>query len=132
MHCVRRVSDLAYRDFIETELPAHEYLGEQISSQLKYFPIVTREPFEQQERIPSLLSSGRLCQELGITPVDASSDRAMICGSMAMLADTELVLEKLGFSISPQQGVQGDFVIERAFVESEAPQPVIPPQVANG
>jgi ferredoxin--NADP+ reductase len=37
---------------------------------------------------------------------------------MEMLRDTTAALEQLGFEISPNQGTPGDFVIERAFVES--------------
>jgi ferredoxin--NADP+ reductase len=41
----------------------------------------------------------------------------MICGSPAMLEDTSNMLDRFGFHISPKRGVQGDYVIERAFVE---------------
>lgn len=120
VHGVRRVEDLAYREFIAETLPKHEYLGEMVSAQLLYYPTVTREPFEHQGRIPELLLSGRLCADLESPPLSPDSDRAMICGSMAMLADTQAALEALGFAGSPQQGVPGDFVIERAFVDSVA------------
>ncbi len=118
VHGVRRVQDLAYREFIESDLPNHEYLGEMIAEKLVYYPTVTREPFKQQGRIPELIMSGKLCEDLGIPPINAAEDRAMICGSMAMLKDITATLESLGFSISPSQGEQGDFVIERAFVDS--------------
>jgi ferredoxin--NADP+ reductase len=116
VHGVRRISDLAYRDFLTRELPAHEYLGEMISEQLRYLPSVTREPFPLQRRIPEMISDGTLCRELGLPALDPATDRAMICGSMAMLKDTQSALDDLGFEISPQQGVTGDYVIERAFV----------------
>ncbi|MEM6513068.1 MAG: ferredoxin--NADP reductase [Pseudomonadota bacterium] len=121
VHGVRRVNDLAYRELITEELPAHEYLGEMTREQLSYYPTVTREPFEHSGRIPELMLSGQLCKDMGIAPLDPATDRAMICGSMAMLKDTEEALEQLGFKGSPSQGVRGDFVIERAFVDSEAP-----------
>lgn len=116
VHGVRRISDLAYREFLSEELPAHEYLGEMVSDQLRYLPSVTREPFPLQQRIPELIASGRLCRELGMPALDPAVDRAMICGSMAMLKDTQSALDALGFEISPHQGVAGDYVIERAFV----------------
>ncbi len=118
VHGVRRVQDLAYREFIETDLPNHEYLGEMISEQLVYYPTVTREPFKYQGRIPELILSGKLCKDLGIDAIDASHDRAMICGNMSMLKDITDTLEQLDFTISPSQGEAGDFVIERAFVDS--------------
>lgn len=118
VHGVRRVQDLAYRDFVETDLPNHEYLGEMVSEQLLYYPTVTREPFKFSGRIPALLESGKLCDDLGVDPINASEDRAMVCGNMSMLDDSIEALERLGFTISPSQGVLGDFVIERAFVDS--------------
>lgn len=44
-------------------------------------------------------------------------DRAMLCGSPAMLRDTRAALDALGFAVSPGLGQPGDYVIERAFVE---------------
>ncbi|MEL6301710.1 MAG: ferredoxin--NADP reductase [Pseudomonadota bacterium] len=121
VHGVRRVNDLAYREFIEKELPEHEYLGEYAANQLMYYPTVTREPFPTSGRIPELMLSGKLCRDMDIGDLDPATDRAMICGSMAMLRDTEAALEKLGFNGSPSQGVPGDFVIERAFVDAPSP-----------
>ncbi|MEM7100044.1 MAG: ferredoxin--NADP reductase [Pseudomonadota bacterium] len=117
VHSVRQVSDLAYRDYIGAELANHEYLGEFISNQLVYLPVVTRESFDVQTRIPELISTGALTDTLGMEPLNTSEDRAMICGSMAMLDDTKAALEGCGFVGSPSQGEVGDFVIERAFVE---------------
>ena len=34
-----------------------------------------------------------------------------------MLADLYKILDARGFQVSPSQGVPGDYVIERAFVE---------------
>lgn len=116
VHGVRQVSDLAYREYLEEELPQHEYLGEQIREKFLYYPTVTREPFEHQGRITELLESGRICQDLGLPPLDPEQDRAMICGSMAMLKDLSAALDERGFRISPNQGTPGDYVIERAFV----------------
>jgi len=41
----------------------------------------------------------------------------MICGSPAMLKEIRALLDARGFFISPHVGEQGDYVIERAFVE---------------
>jgi ferredoxin--NADP+ reductase len=41
----------------------------------------------------------------------------MVCGSAAMLKDTQKLLEARGLEISPHRGEPGDYVIERAFVE---------------
>lgn len=117
IHGVRRVSELAYAHFIENELPRHEFLGELLRDKLIYYPTVTREPFRHQGRLTDVIESGRLFADIGLPPIDAAVDRAMICGSAAMLADSCRLLDARGFHISPRQGELGDYVIERAFVE---------------
>jgi ferredoxin--NADP+ reductase len=117
IHGVRRVSELAYADFIERELPQHEFLGELVRDKLVYYPTVTREHFRNQGRLTEVIESGRLFTDTGLPPIDAAVDRAMICGSAAMLADSCRLLDARGFHISPRQGELGDYVIERAFVE---------------
>ena len=116
VHGVRQVSDLAYQDYLRDELPQHEYLGELIREKFLYYPTVTREAFVNQGRITELVASGKLTEDLGLPPLDPAQDRAMICGSMAMLKDLSAMLDGLGFTISPNQGTAGDYVIERAFV----------------
>jgi ferredoxin--NADP+ reductase len=117
VHGVRTVVELAYKDFIENELPNHEYLGEEIKAKLLYYPTVTREPFRNEGRITTAVESGKMFETLGIAPLDPSQDRGMICGSPAMLTDISAMLDSHGFEISPGQGEPGDYVIERAFVE---------------
>lgn len=117
VHGVRLVSELAYTDFITKELPQNEYFGEQVRNQLIYYPTVTREPFRNRGRLTELIESGKLFTDIGLPPLDPSRDRAMICGSPSMLADTSALLNARGFKISPRIGEPGDYVIERAFVE---------------
>jgi ferredoxin--NADP+ reductase len=116
-HGVRGVADLAYHDYIVNELPRHEYLGEAIAAKLLYYPAVSREPFRHQGRLTALLESGQLPADLGLDPLDAAVDRAMICGGPQMLADFRAILDARGFSSAPRIGVVGDYVFERAFVE---------------
>ena len=121
-HGVRNASDLAYRDYIIHELPRHEFLGEQITAKLKYYPAVTREDFvfagrDQRGRLTQLLDSGRMTDQLGLPPLDPAHDRAMLCGSPQMLADFRAMLDARGFGAAPRIGVPGQYVYERAFVE---------------
>lgn len=116
-HGVREVADLAYRDFITRELPQHEYLGEMVSRQLRYYPAVTREDFAHRGRITELLDSGRISSDLDLPALDPAHDRAMICGSPQMLADFRAILDRRGFKVSPRIGRPGDYVYERAFVD---------------
>jgi len=116
VHGVRQVDELAYHDFLIEHLPAHEFLGEMVSSQLRYYPTVTRETYRHMGRIPDLIESGTLFSDLGVPPLDPAHDRAMICGSPAMLRSLKTLLEGRGFH-EGNTSTPGDFVIERAFAE---------------
>ena len=117
LHGVRYVSELAYADFIEQELPQNEFFGEAVRDKLIYYPPVTREPFRNPGRVTDLVENGKLFADIGLPPLDPAVDRAMICGSPAMLDDCCKMLDARGFKISPHIGAPGDYVIERAFVE---------------
>ena len=116
VHGCRNVADLAYEDLITKELPAHEFLGEEIAAKLLYYPTVTREPFRNTGRISTLLDSGKLCADVGLLPLDAATDRVMICGSPAMMVDLKTLLESRGFA-EGSGSEPGHFVIEKAFAE---------------
>jgi len=60
--------------------------------------------------------TGRLFADIGQPPLDPATDRAMICGSPAMLKDLKLMLEARQFK-EGNTSHPGDFVVERAFVE---------------
>ncbi|GAB2907025.1 ferredoxin--NADP reductase [Paralcaligenes sp. KSB-10] len=117
LHGVRHVSELAYADFIQNDLPNNEYFGEHIKDKLIYYPTVTREPFRNQGRITEVIESGRLFQDIGLPPLNPETDRGMICGSPHMLNDISQMLDRRGFVISAGVGQPGDYVVERAFVE---------------
>ncbi|MFM2329946.1 MAG: hypothetical protein RLZZ494_2049, partial [Pseudomonadota bacterium] len=115
VHGVREVKELAYHDYLTQELPQHEFLGEMVSQQLKYYPTVTREPFKNQGRVTTLLETGKIAADLGIPLLNAAEDRVMICGSPEMLRDLKHMMEVRGFK-EGNTTTPGDFVIERAFV----------------
>ena len=117
IHGVRYVNELAYAEFITKHLPENEFFGEEVKKKLIYYPTVTREPFHNQGRLTDLVESGKLFADIGLPPLDPKVDRAMICGSPAMLKDSCDMLDARGFQISKHIGHPGDYVIERAFVE---------------
>jgi ferredoxin--NADP+ reductase len=117
VHGVRWVRETAVVRHRIEELQSDPYLGDLVRAQLHYYPAVTREPYRNHGRLTSLIESGRLARDLQLPPWDAASDRVMVCGSPAMLADTCALLDRRGFRISPHIGEPGDYVIERAFVE---------------
>ncbi len=116
VHGVRQVEELAYHDLLTEHLPQHEILGELISKQLRYYPTVTREAFHTMGRITDIIENGKLAKDLGLPELDPAIDRAMICGSPAMLRDLKHSLESSGFK-EGNTSRPGDFVIERAFAE---------------
>ncbi|ARU56524.1 ferredoxin--NADP reductase [Oleiphilus messinensis] len=117
VHGVRWKSELGYRDYITKELPDHEYFGEAIQDQLIYYPTVTREDFDNQGRLTDLIENGQLSEDIGLPDLNPEDDRVMICGSPSMLKDLVEILEKRGF-IEGTSHAPGEYVIERAFVES--------------
>lgn len=116
VHGCRQVGELAYQQRIAEELPNDEFLGDLVAGRLIYYPTVTREPFENQGRIPELLASPAFYDKLGVPPLDIGNDRFMLCGSPAMLKDTVDVLEEHGLT-EGNMSHPGHYVIERAFVD---------------
>ena len=116
VHGVRNKDELAYHNLITKHLPAHEFLGEMVSSKLRYYPTVTREAYKNMGRVTTLMESGKLFTDLGVPPLDPALDRVMICGSPGMLRDIKHMLEGKGFK-EGNTSKPGDFVIERAFAE---------------
>ncbi len=116
-HTVREVADLNYRDLLAHDLPNDEILGELIDGKLRYYPTVTREPFKTQGRITDLIASGQLFSDLGLPPFDPNTDRIMLCGGPSVLADLKQQLIDRGY-VEGSIASPGDFVLERAFVET--------------
>lgn len=117
VHGVRTADELAYREFITRELYEHEFYAERVRNKLVYYPTVTREPFINEGRITHLIESGKLFDDIGLPALDPETDRAMICGSPAMIKDCCALFDQCGFKGSPHIGAPGDYLIERAFVE---------------
>ncbi|WP_293749517.1 ferredoxin--NADP reductase [Limnohabitans sp. Rim8] len=116
VHGVRQVDELAYHDLIVDHLPQHEFLGDMIGQQLRYYPTVTRETYRNMGRVTALIESGKLFTDLALSPMNPAQDRVMLCGSPGMLNDLKRMLEAQGF-VEGNTSTPGDFVIERAFVE---------------
>ncbi|MDE2649027.1 MAG: ferredoxin--NADP reductase [Paracoccaceae bacterium] len=116
VHGVRYVSELAYSDYIKNELPEHEYLGDLLKEKLVYYPLVTREPYQNNGRVTDVLTSGKLFLDLDMAHPSKKDDRFMLCGSPSMLTDMCKILEDRGFS-EAKNSHMGEYVVERAFVE---------------
>jgi ferredoxin--NADP+ reductase len=117
VHGVRWARETAVVKHFIAEIEQHEILGELLRGKLHYYSTITREPHPNRGRITALIDSGKLARDLGLPPLDPRTDRAMVCGSPAMLADTCALLDSIGFEISPHIGEPGGYVVERAFVQ---------------
>jgi len=116
VHGCRSVAELAYEDEIEHGLREHELIGELLREKLVYYPTVTREPFRHQGRITDLMFTGKLPADLGLEPVDRAQDRIMLCGSPGLLTDFHQYFKDNAW-VEGTNTKQGEFVIEKAFVE---------------
>jgi ferredoxin--NADP+ reductase len=116
-HTVREVADLNYREFLSHELPMDPDLGEMIAPKLVYYPTVTREAFHTQGRITDLIASGKIFDDLGVPPLNPAHDRLMLCGGPSVLADLKTLLTERGYE-EGSIASPGDYVLERAFVET--------------
>ncbi len=115
-HGVRVSGELAYANHIRHELPRHEFLGEEVAAKLLYYPTVTREAYQTTGRLTDLIETGKMFADLGLPPLDPEHDRVMICGSEAMLADLEAMLERRGFD-EGNSTTPGAYVVEKAFAQ---------------
>lgn len=115
-HTVREVRDLAYRTFLTRDIFDDPLIGDLAQGRLLYYPTVTREPFERPGRITSRIADGALFSDLGLNAgFDPATDRAMLCGSTAMIRDVAAQLERAGLA-EGSNAAPGDYVLERAFV----------------
>jgi ferredoxin--NADP+ reductase len=116
VHGCREVQELAYQERLGVELPGNEFFGDVVSDKLVYYPTVTREAFRNQGRITDLIRSNELFENLHLPPLNLEEDRVMLCGSPAMLKETQALLEERGLT-EGNMSRPGHYVIERAFVE---------------
>ncbi|MBX7249998.1 MAG: ferredoxin--NADP reductase [Caulobacteraceae bacterium] len=118
IHTVRQVAELAYRELFERQIFEDPLIGEMAAGRLVYLPSVTREPFPRAGRVTTRIADGSLFAELGMraSGFDPACDRAMLCGSMAMIKETAALLEGYGM-VEGANSAPGDYVIERAFVD---------------
>lgn len=113
-HTCRRVEDLQYGYQIIQEAKECPLVGEDAIAKLRHYPTVTREPFETTGRITTLIESGQIFADLGVPGFDPEVDRVMICGSLDMLHDLQVLVEARGLSRGTPRSA-GEYVWEKAF-----------------
>jgi ferredoxin--NADP+ reductase len=115
-HTCREVAELRYGQELVDGIREDPLLSELAGGRLRHYATVTREPYPFTGRITNLMLSGKYFADLNLSTIDPQSDRAMICGSVAMLRDTKSTLESFGL-VEGSNSVPGTFVVERAFVD---------------
>ena len=114
-HTTRSISGLEYGKQVIKTVYANPLVGEEAFAKLKYYPTTTKEATQVMGRPTELISSGQLSNDLDLPPLDVSSDRVMICGSIGLNKDMKDILEALGFS-EGSNSQPGEYVVEKAFV----------------
>ena len=111
----REVAELAYITELVEGLKEDPLIGELVDGRLRLHTTTTREPSARMGRVTDLMRSGRFFQETGLPPIDPAADRAMICGSMAMIKDAKAMIEGFGLE-EGANSAPASYVVERAFV----------------
>lgn len=115
-HTCRDVAELDYgRELVES-LADDPLIGEMVAGKLRYFPTTTREQSPVMGRVTTKLQDGSLFETLGVPPISAENDRAMICGSMGLNTDLKDILEGFGLT-EGANSKPAEYVVEKAFVD---------------
>ncbi len=115
-HTCRDVAELDYgRELVES-LADDPLIGEMVDGKLRYFPTTTREESPVMGRVTTKLEDGSLFEALGVPPISAENDRAMVCGSMGLNLDLKRILEGFGLT-EGANSKPAEYVIEKAFVD---------------
>ncbi|MDU8910594.1 ferredoxin--NADP reductase [Aestuariicoccus sp. MJ-SS9] len=119
-HTCREVGELAYgAELIETirsDDMLAELIGAENLAKLRYYPTTTREESPKMGRITDLMRDGTVFADLGVPPLKADTDRAMVCGNLAFNLEIKEMLEGYGL----QEGANSDpkhYVVEKAFLD---------------
>ncbi len=113
-HTCRDVAELTYSKNLIASLKQDPLVGEMVDGKLTLYATTTRQPSERMGRITSLIESGQLFSDLGVPPLDPTTDRAMMCGSMEMIQDLKALMLKAGLT-EGSNAAPAEFVIEKAF-----------------
>ena len=111
----REIAELGYITEMVEGLSEDPLIGELVDGRLRLHTTTTREASPRMGRITDLMQSGRFFEETGLPSIDPAVDRAMICGSMAMIKDTKAMLESFGLD-EGANSAPATYVVERAFV----------------
>lgn len=113
-HTCRGVEDLKFGYHTIEVAKECPLVGDEATAQLRHYASVTRESFEHEGRITTLIENGQLFRDLDNPPLNPAEDRVMICGSMEMLTDLRVLMEKAGMGHGTARE-EGEYCWEKAF-----------------
>ena len=114
-HTCRGVDELSYGADLVEITKKDELIGEMAQEKLRYYPTTTRDKSPKMGRITDLMETGVLFDDLNVPPLNAETDRVMICGSMGLNTDVKTIIEAQGFE-EGANSKPGTYVLEKAFV----------------
>jgi ferredoxin/flavodoxin---NADP+ reductase len=114
-HTTRSASALGYSRRLIEGIAADPILRDFAGGKLLYYPTSTRERTVNFGRITHRIDTGQVFTDLGIAPLQAATDRVMICGSIGLNRDLKTTLAARGFA-EGSNSEPGTFVLEKAFV----------------
>ena len=119
-HTCREVGELEYgrkliEDIRQDEMLA-ELIGEGFADKLRDYPTTTREQSPKMGRITDLMRSGEAFDDLGVAPLSPESDRAMVCGNLAVNLEIKEMLEAYGLREGANSSPK-EYVVEKAFLD---------------
>ena len=112
----RQRSELAYGEDLAEGLPGDPLVGDEVAGRFVRYATTTRERSQRMGRITTLIETGELFCDLGVSGFDPAVDRMMICGSMGLNLDMKKILDDRGF-FEGANSRPGQYVVERAFVD---------------
>ncbi len=111
----RQINELEFGKRTVESIFKDDLLSEIVSDKLRFFPTTTREPSQYHGRVTDWLKSKKFEEVIG-NDLNPSEDRAMICGSIAMLNEFKEICLQKGL-VEGSNSSPGHFVIEKAFVD---------------
>ena len=110
----RQANELCYGQSLEREIREDPLIGEMAGDRFTFFTSLTREKHPHEGRITTLIEQNTLFDHIPGGAFNPETDRVMICGSSAMLADLKALCLERGFTEGANNR-PAEFVIEKAF-----------------
>lgn len=112
----RQVDELQYGYDLVKESMDDPLVGEYLQAgKLIHDASATRELHDHTGRLTTRVADGSFFKDYNLPEFNPETDRAMICGSMAMSVDFKKMFEERGF-VEGSVSAPGQFVYEKSFV----------------